>query len=321
MQAPNTYPEWFAPDALVTYGMPTALITNFPARSIAVGPPDAHLRYRAVEPADYQLRQETTNWVVAGETHYSFRFHGVPPPFAEIHRGPVRGTLLLLHGYSVDGETLMPWALRLAQDGWRSVIPDLRGHGGSTGRKVFFGMVETTDLKRLLDELDRENLLAPPVVVIGASYGAAVGLKLATEDTRIAGVAALTPYAHLETAILGIRKGYADWIPESWVRGAARRLPELAGTVPGGLDPVAWVQKHPVRAWLLAGSADTIAPVGDVQELRPWLAPGSAYAETPNGIHETIPFQLDELDAGLRQWLEQFPAGLVRASPSSPALF
>ena len=304
MKAPNSYPEWVAPDALVTFALPEAMVRAFPARSVAVGPPSAHLSYRVIEPADYQLQERHTTELKHGKTYYHFRYQGGPAPFAEWYPGPVRGTLLILHGYSVEAETMLPWAFKLGADGWLCVVPDLRGHGHSSGPKVYFGAVENRDLSQLLDELERERVLVPPVVVVGTSFGAALGLKLATEDTRIAGVVAITPYGRLETAIMGIRDGYASWVPKGWVRAAARRLPELTGAEPGQLDPVQWVQRKPVRAWLAAGTGDTIAPMHEVQELRPYLGPGSDYFQTTNGIHETIPLQVEELSPAVRRWLE-----------------
>lgn len=319
LRAPNAYPDWVAPDALVTFAMPSALVTPFPVQSVAVGPPAAHLLFRVVEPADYQLREEHTTSERKGKTHYQFRYRGVPPPCAEWHAGPVRGTLLILHGYSIDSETMMPWALRLGADGWRSAVPDLRGHGQSTGDQVYFGKVETTDLQQLLDELEREGKLVPPLVVVGTSYGAALGLKLATEDPRVTGVVAMTPYARLETAVMGIRDGYASWVPERWVRGAARKLPGLVGVAPDGLDPVTWLAgSKPVVAWLAAGRADKIAPMADVQELQRLLAAGSEFYLAASGIHETIPLQIEELAPVVQRWLQSFPRQAANSSVANP---
>ena len=304
MRAPNAYPDWVAPDALVTFSLPETMVGSVPVRSFAVGPPNAHLSYRVIEPADYQLRETHTTSQKKGKTHYQFRFHGIPPSQAKPVDGPIRGTLLILHGYSVEAETMLPWAFCLGQDGWRSVAPDLRGPGRSTGAKVYFGAVEATDLRQLIDELDREGVLTPPLVVLGTSFGSALALKLAAEDDRVTGVVAITPYARLETAILGIRDNYASWVPESWVRNAARHLPELTGATPRQLDPIQWIQGRPIRACLVAGTGDTIAPVREVRELQSTLGTNTAYFQTTNGIHETIPLQVEELAPSVRQWLQ-----------------
>lgn len=303
MRAPNAYPDWVAPDALVTFALPENMVHGVPVRSLAVGPPDAHLSYRVIQPADYQLLETQTTSQKKGKTHYQFRFRGVPPSQAKPVERHIRGTLLILHGYSVEAETMLPWAFCLGQDGWRSVVPDLRGHGRSTGAKVYFGAVEATDLRQLIDELDREHLLTPPLVVMGTSFGSALALKLAADDHRVAGVVAITPYARLETAILGIRDNYASWVPESWVRNAARHLPELTGVAPGQLDPIQWIQGCPIRACLVAGTGDTIAPVREMRELQSTLGTNTTYFQTTNGIHETIPLQVEELAPSVRQWL------------------
>ncbi len=52
-QAPNTYPDWFAPEAPVLLGFSPKFLTNFPRQFVEVGPPDATLCYRVVEPAEY----------------------------------------------------------------------------------------------------------------------------------------------------------------------------------------------------------------------------------------------------------------------------
>ena len=50
VQAPNTYPQWFAPAAPVLLAYSPKFLTNFPKQFAAVGPPSAQLCYRVVEP-------------------------------------------------------------------------------------------------------------------------------------------------------------------------------------------------------------------------------------------------------------------------------
>src|SRR5207244_1942766 len=69
-------------------------------------------------------------------------------------------TVVLLHGYGVAQVARAPWAVRLAQEGWRCVLVDLRGHGKSTGRRIYFGLRESRDLSQLLDRLARVHELA-----------------------------------------------------------------------------------------------------------------------------------------------------------------
>lgn len=314
-QAPNSYPEWFAPEPLVWYSLPAGSEAAFPRQQAVVGPPKARIAFRIIEPGDYRLKgQEIIGRRGGDETHH-FRFsaHLPAPPRAS----PPIGTAVLLHGYGVDQRVMLPWALRLAESGWRCAICDFRGHGRSTGSKVFFGQVESSDLKEWLDQLESSGRLARPVVVVGESFGAAVALKLAGEDHRVDRVVAMAPYACLTDAILGIRSSYAAWVPEAWVRRAAQKLPGLAGSKPGGLDPAQWIVEVRCPVFFISGSADTITPLSAQQTLRRALKT-SELMVVPGARHETLPFQLDAFEAPLEAWLNsgRSPGGFSASGPA-----
>ena len=49
----------------------------------------------------------------------------------------MRGTVVLLHGWMMNGDSMLPWSLQLAESGYRVVTLDLRNHGQSgTGPKA-----------------------------------------------------------------------------------------------------------------------------------------------------------------------------------------
>lgn len=302
-QAPNTFPKVLGPEPPVYYSFPGQWLTNFPAQTVAVGPPAAKLTYRIVEPARYGFHVASTNWQDGARHRYRFDFRATVPGLTNAFSASPRGTLFLLHGYGVGSTTLLQWALTLAEDGWRCVLVDLRGHGDSTGKKVFFGVLESRDLRQLADYLERHGQISRPYGVLGASFGAAVALKWAGEDTRVDPVVAITPYAELQPAVLAIRDGYASWIPRFWVRAAAAHLPRLMGVGPAGLDPLRWLTDRPVRALFIATDHDPIAPPGAVKQLHAVALPGSDFQHLTNGIHETAPFQFDELLPAVRGWL------------------
>src|SRR5437870_5320148 len=121
-QAPNTYPRWFAPAPRVQLAFDPSLLTNVPARSADVGPPPARLRYRVVEPADYQLEFSATNRIKRGHLHFEVRFASIMPGQSNTWTASPRGTVILLHGYGDSQFVMAPWALRLAEEGWRCVL-------------------------------------------------------------------------------------------------------------------------------------------------------------------------------------------------------
>jgi pimeloyl-ACP methyl ester carboxylesterase len=305
VQAPNSYPSWLAPVPRVQLAFADKFITNFTAQYLNVGPPTARLRYRVVEPADYQCESSSTNWLRRGRPNYRFSFRAVVPGKPNEWTNSPRGTVVLLHGYGVGEFAMSPWALRLAQEGWRCVLLDLRGHGKSTGRRIFFGLQETHDLSQLLDQLGRDRKLAFPVHAIGESYGAAIALRWKATDPRVSSVVAMAPYAHLSNAVVNISHDYAGWLPRGLLNAGLKQLPSLLGIERSELDPVAVLARHSEIVLFVAGSKDEIAPVADVRELHDAAAIGSQLIVVPNATHEALPYFFDELTVPVLSWLRE----------------
>jgi len=217
-----------------------------------------------------------------------------------------RGTVFLLHGYGVDSLSLLPWAVTIAEAGYQGVLVDLRGHGESTGRRVGFGTVEATDLRQVLDHLTALGTVRGPVAVMGESLGAALALRWAATDPRIAAVVALAPFAELEPAILGIRDDYAAWLPRVWVRGAARRLPALLGVSPGSLDTSFVADGLATPALLVAAGHDGVAPPPAVGRLARVCAGPVKYLVLPSAHHESLPYHFPELKGVVLAWLDAY---------------
>lgn len=309
-QAPNTFPQIYTPSARVYYDYRAALLTNFPSARVTVGPPAAELRYRVIEPADYHFRAWRTNYAGEGAVRPLFQFTGRAPGDPIPESGHPRGTLFLLHGYGVSHDTLLPWGLLLAREGWRCVLVDLRGHGRSTGRQVGFGSYEVRDLQQLADQLAHDGRLTEPRAVLGVSYGAALALRWQAEDARVQGCVAISPYADLADAVLRIRDEYAPFLPGWLVRPAARRIPEVLHVAPGSLNPVDWMPRSRRPVLLVASDADRITPWLEVDRLHRESPPGSRLLVVSGSGHEELCFHFDELAPAVKEWL--------RAQPSAP---
>lgn len=312
-QAPNTYPFWLAPEAPVELAFESEFLTNYPARFVDVGPPSARLHYRLVEPADYHLEVSATNWLEHGRPHFKFSFRAAVPGRTNDWSTAPRGTVVLLHGYGVSQFTMAPWALRLAQDGWRCVLVDLRGHGKSTGRRIYFGVQEASDLSQLLDALARDGRLAPPVSAIGESYGAALALRWKAADPRIGSVVAIAPYAELSKAVLNICHEYAAWMPQACVRAGLKRLPSVLKVAPRDIDTTTVLARSPVTALFAVGTEDNITPEADVRRLYQETAPGSEWVVVPGATHEAVTYYFDDLVPPVLAWLD----GTTNSIPGS----
>ena len=302
-QAPNTYPSWLAPEAPVELALGTEFLTNFPARYVAVGPPPARLCYRVVEPADYRLELSSTNWLEHDGRHFKFGLDATLPGTPNAWTPAPRGTVVLLHGYGVAQFAMAPWALRLAQEGWRCVLVDLRGHGKSTGRRIYFGVQEAGDLSQLLDTLTRDGQLAEPVAAIGESYGAALALRWKTVEPRVGRVVAIAPYAELSKAALNICHEYAGCLPQSFVRAGLKQLASLLMVEPAQLDTTRVLASSPVAALFVVGTEDRITPVADVRKLYREAAPGSELVVVPEATHEAVTYFFKDLVPPVLAWL------------------
>jgi pimeloyl-ACP methyl ester carboxylesterase len=304
-QAPNTYPRWAAPEARVELVYSPKYLTNFPTQRVEVGPPAAQLTYRVVDPADYQLTVTSTNWLRRGRTHYRFSFDATVPGEPNTWTAAPRGTVLLLHGHGLAHFSTAPWALRLAEAGWRCVLVNLRGHGTSTGRRLYFGTREIHDLRQLLDQLAQADQLVAPVSVMGESYGAALALRFKSVEPRVANVVAIAPYAHLADAVQNIRREYARWVPASCIQAGLNRLPTLLDVHPAELDPLTVLARNPVVALFVAGAEDRITPAGQVQRLYETASSGSRFLVVPDATHEAVSYFFDDLVPPVLHWLTE----------------
>jgi pimeloyl-ACP methyl ester carboxylesterase len=302
-RAPNRYPSWLAPHAPVALAFNPKLLTNFTAQYIEVGPPAARLCYRVIKPGDYHLEISSSNWWEHDEKQYEFSFKASVPGQTNQWTAFPRGTVLLLHGYGVAQFSMLPWALRLAQAGWCCVLVDLRGHGKSTGRQIYFGVKETEDLSQLLNNLGRKKELVEPVDVVGESYGAVLALRWKMVEPRVQAVVAIAPYASLSNTVMNIRQKYADWVPKMMVRAGLKDLPAVLQLPASELDTTTVLEHKPVSALFVAGGDDSVTPVKEVEALRSLALPGSETIVVPDATHEALTYYFSELAPGVLAWL------------------
>lgn len=303
-QSPNSYPQWFGGLARVELAFHKDFLTNFPSRFVDVGPPSARLQYRIVEPADYRLEVSSTSRLKHGRECLTFNFDITIPGLSNAWTASPRGTVVLLHGYGLAQFAMAPWAMHLAQQGWRCVLVDLRGHGESTGRRIYFGVQETRDLSQLLEAVVCEGNLVAPVAVVGESYGAALALRWKALDPHISQVVAIAPYPVLSNAVMNICLDYAPCLPTGFVKAGLRNLPAVLQVNPDQLDPATVLARRPVRALFVAGAGDNIAPATEVQKLYETAATGSELLIVADATHEALPYFFDELAQPVLEWLD-----------------
>jgi hypothetical protein len=166
--------------------------------------------------------------------------------------GPRRGTIIYLHGVADNRGSSLTVARRFADRGFDVVAYDSRAHGDSGGESCTYGFYEKRDLQRVLDVLE-----SGPVVVIGTSLGAAVGLQAAAEDPRISAVVAAESFSDLRT----IATERAPWFfTDAAIRRSFALAERLGHFKVEEVSPVAAASRIHAPVFLIHGADDRETP-------------------------------------------------------------
>jgi len=165
-----------------------------------------------------------------------------------------RGTLLLIHAFPLNARMWEP-QLTLAANGWRVIVPQLRGmDGGSTDQAATSMDEHAGDIVDLLDALHVED-----AVVGGLSMGGYVAFALVRHAARyIRGLvlADTRPQADTPEGVEGRRKMLALVREKGPAAVADEMIPKLLGEHTRRTQPDV---AQTVRALIMSSSADAIA--------------------------------------------------------------
>jgi pimeloyl-ACP methyl ester carboxylesterase len=279
----------------------TSTKTNpFTPISIEVGPPTATLRALVTEPGDFHCRFATETRTTNGHESFSLMWRLTTNTFRP---SPDPATIILLHGYGLSKESMAPWALALAQEGYRAVAVDLRGHGESTGAQIGFGKYEPNDLRQMLDSLLARGICNERVVVMGISYGATMALHWAAIDARIRSVVAIAPYNQPEEAMVRFVEMQNLHVPERVVRGGAYSAAYRLNLKWDELSGEAAMRRITQPVLLIGGDADTVSRPEDLRAMQSVAAGKTKTVIVPGAVHQTIGFRIDTLLPEITDWL------------------
>ncbi|MGH8160796.1 MAG: alpha/beta hydrolase [Gammaproteobacteria bacterium] len=198
------------------------------------------------------------------------------------------GTVILLPGWGERKETLLGFALDLANHGYRVVLVDLRGQGDSSGQYITYGRIEHHDIAQLISALYARKFIAGKIALVGLSEGASIALDTAASDRRVSAVVAVSPFVSLTTAIREVGNDYAPLLSDLVSNGKITRALVIADKKTGVKLADAGPKRRvgDIRAPVLyvAGGSDNIAPVPQVQQLAT-LTPHARFVELPGYPH------------------------------------
>ncbi len=184
---------------------------------------------------------------------------------------PVKGTVLVVHGFLADHGWMGYAAKALNKGGYRTVSVDLRGHGESTGKHITFGVVEARDLAQLTDYLQGHQLCGEKIGVWGVSLGAATAIQFAGIDKRVGAVVAVAPFAsfreevpHFARTMMPLPGAFLSKADFAWILA---RAGVIAGFDPPAADTTAAMHATQVPILLLHGDKDAIIPFANSVKL------------------------------------------------------
>jgi pimeloyl-ACP methyl ester carboxylesterase len=238
-------------------------------------------------------------------------------------------TILVAHGIHSNKRDMLGVGRLLADNGFRAVLVDLRGHGESTGDLLSFGVNESRDLSQLLDRLEGDGLLTGAVGAYGASFGGATVLLLAGRDERVKAVTAVCPFSSMREIIPVYVRRYlpaGSLLPDWWIRGAIERAGQLAEFDPDEASPLRALRESKAQVLLIHGRADEHIPFGHSRALhaaaptrgRLILLDGENHASIMQDRSGTLS---RETVAWFRQWLVQGASSgraLTATTPAAP---
>lgn len=141
-------------------------------------------------------KPEQLSWLLVKGPHMeNYGLHGRPATvispdslklsalIVESNTDTVKGVVLLIHGISACKEVDFERAELLANQGFASLLIDLRAHGQSEGAYCTFGYKERYDMRAVADSLSNW-FPGKPLGVWGASLGGAVALQSMALEPR-----------------------------------------------------------------------------------------------------------------------------------------
>ena len=197
--------------------------------------------------------------------------------------GPRRGTLVYLHGIADNRESGTGVIERFQERGFDLVAYDSRAHGESEGEFCTYGVLESQDLRRVLDTV------APgPIVLLGTSLGAAVALQGAAQDRRVTAVIAAEAFSDLRT--VAIERAPILFTPRM-IDQAFRLVERRWGFEVDAASPVEKAREIQIPVLLIHGETDTETPPDHSQRVlaalggpkRLILVPGAGHNQSLSG--------------------------------------
>jgi alpha-beta hydrolase superfamily lysophospholipase len=104
--------------------------------------------------------------------------------FIHAKNDSAKATIIIIHGIGACKEQMLSFTAHLSEEGFNTMIFDLRAQGQSEGTFCTYGFYEKEDVSIIIDSLIRRNA-TQPFGIWGSSLGGAVALQSLAFDQRL----------------------------------------------------------------------------------------------------------------------------------------
>jgi uncharacterized protein len=186
--------------------------------------------------------------------------------------GQLRGTLVLLHGYSGRKEDYFPVAERFCAAGFRCIVIDLPGHGENPATTATFGKNEVQLVESVLDDAAGRFHFSPTHCgLFGLSQGGAIALQAAARPgSRWSAIASVSAFASLDQPV----RYSANQISPMLTKISAFTTAACAcgvhcrvGFFPSEIQPVSAAKSIQIPAFIAHGDQDDFIPIRSGEEI------------------------------------------------------
>lgn len=234
-------------------------------------------RRNQMDPALVQLPFECWKLYSGRGTRLTARFYGC---------GKNEKIVLLNHGYNAPWVSMLKYLPLLQKEGYAVLLPDHQAQGGSQGKWITYGILESEDGLLWLEEL-RSRFPSAELAVMGESMGAATALLIAEKAEGLRFCIADCPYSDTEEELryMGRKKFHLPMVVVMPLCKIWFRL--LTGRAMGEASPKKYLSQLKTPTLLIHGNDDRVVPV----EMSRYLAENSAsitYWEAPGAPHAGV---------------------------------
>jgi pimeloyl-ACP methyl ester carboxylesterase len=161
--------------------------------------------------------------------------------------------------------------------------------------------------------MEAKKLIAGDVGVIGASYGAAVGIQWAGIDPRVKAVVAMEPFATLEDAAVdaapAVLGKFQRAVTDRSLRLAVEKGARLAGFNPHDASPLAAIARTKAPVLLIHSRDDELVPVTHSIRLQEAAPDHSKLILVEHQSHFTMWFEsINLIRTSSIEWLDKYVA-------------